>query len=166
MQPTESPVPRRALTVAFCLFLTWRAGASVVSLAREIATVKPRALVNALTLPQEERIRRTLGGDYEMYAALRTHVPEGAFVVLVTERTFRDMFRAMRAMVLLYPRRFLPAARLPDDWQQRAGRPDTKVFVLDTIGEATRPRGSWHLLQGGKTFRLLGPGRRVEESRR
>jgi hypothetical protein len=142
----------KAPAVALCLFLIWRAIVSLGWLGREVLSYDAQSMVDAVSLSQEQRIRRTLQGDYEVYETLREKVPENGRVLFVTGSTLAMAQRAMRVGLLLYPPRFDLVARLPAALPMEAGTPNA-VFAVDFI-RAETPEQSWELLESEKTFQL------------
>lgn len=149
----HSSVHRKVLAVAFCVFLAWRTAASLVSLAGEIRSYDVRSIMDALSLTQEERIQRTLKGDYAIFELLRQKVPEDGLVLFVTGSTLPTVQRALRIGLLLYPPRFAPVARLLPLPPGDARTSDAPVFAVDLVGEET-PASSWELVERQESFRL------------
>lgn len=156
---------RAALHALLVLFVLWRAGAAAIELGREQAQAEPAELRAALTLGEEARIERELarweregglpvGWEYELFRAVREHVPDGAEVHFVAGRELRPALAFTHFFVLLYPRRFRSDPAIPPDWRTLLRR-DESLFVLEVEQPATPGLEEvFELVAQGKGFRL------------
>lgn len=143
---------RKAFAVAFCAFLAWRAFASVVLLAREMRSYDAGSLMDALSISQEERIRRTLQDDYEIFAALRALAPDSGLVLFVTGSSLPTVRRALRIGQLLYPPRFEVVALLSPLLAKKTS--ESPVLAVDMSREAVPAPDAWGLVEDAGTFRI------------
>lgn len=145
---------------AVLVLVAWQAGASVLHVRAELFDQPAAKHLAALRATPEELIADTLGDDFALWQALRTHLPAEATVLLSypAQLGFTGLMKRMTPLVMLsYPLRFKGWPR--DPRRPRSDEPwaaPGEVYVLEL--ESGRDYSGWarhEELASGPRFRLL-----------
>lgn len=150
--------------------LAWRTAGGAASAWREVRAVPLERLAASVTADREQRLRWTTRGDYELYCAVRDHVPATERLVLVapgtqaapwqtSERTTR-VYSTLRSLLEDRPVTVLDPGADVSRLGKLSGR--VSLYVLDLEPDDADPwRAHVETVTRGRGFllgRLRGEG--------